>query len=140
MEPTTSAAGGYAGWKLLMWIAGAGTMGALLASIVVMCVMTPRNAKEWAIGLISTVVCSIGGGATVIQYLELQHWAHNPFGLVAMLGLVFVCGLPGWAIVRWVFNYIHKREGQGIDDLIKEWKNDTRAETTTVHQSDSEAD
>lgn len=119
MEPTSSAAGGIAVWKL----AGAGAMGAGLAAIVVMCVTTPRTQKEWAIGLISTVVCSICGGAVVVQWLGLQHWSHDVFGLMSMLGLVFACGLPGWAIVRWVFNAIHKREGQGIDEVIKEVRN-----------------
>lgn len=120
VEPTTSAGAGYAGWKLLMWLAGMGAVGAGLAAVVVMCVTTPRDPKEWAIGLISTVVCSIGGGAAVVQYLGLQHWAHSPFGLVALLGLVFACGLPGWALVRAIFNTIRKREGQGLDDIVQE--------------------
>ncbi|MDS4048167.1 hypothetical protein [Accumulibacter sp.] len=29
-------------------------------------------------------------------------------GLVAMGGLIFGCGLPEWAIVRWVFNIIER--------------------------------
>ncbi|MNL57803.1 hypothetical protein D3C87_1813930 [compost metagenome] len=78
---------------------------------------TPRSPREWAVGLISTVMGSIGGGAAVIQHFELQAWAQTPIGLVAMLGLVFSCGLPGWAIVRWLFNYIVERQGAGIDDI-----------------------
>ena len=97
-----------------------GAIGAGLAAIVVMCLMTPRGRKEWAVGLISTVISSISGGAAVVEYFELQHWTSSFFGLVAMFGLVFVCGLPGWAMVRWTFNSIRKREGQGIDELIKE--------------------
>lgn len=102
--------------------AGAGAIGAGLASVVVMCTMTPRCPKEWAVGLISTVVASIGGGAAVIQHFGLQSWAYDPIGLVAMLGLVFACGLPGWAIVRWLFNYMTSRQNANIADVIKEAK------------------
>jgi len=124
LEPTTSTgAAGVAGWKLIGGLAGLGVMGAGLAAIVVMCASTPRDPKEWAVGLISTVVASVAGGAAVVQYLGIQHWALNPFGLMALLGLCFTCGLPGWALVRWTFNAIRKREGLGIDDIAKEVKN-----------------
>ena len=42
------------------------------------------------------------------------------FGLVAILGLVFACGLPAWAVVRWVFNYILRREGRDIAEIVAE--------------------
>lgn len=121
-EPTSSAAAGIAGWKFIGGMAGLGAIGAGLASVVVMCIMTPRSKREWAVGLISTVMGSIGGGAAVIQYFSLQHWAHSPFGLVAMLGLVFACGLPGWAIVRWMFNYMESRRTANIAEIVKEVK------------------
>jgi len=107
-----------AGWKLIGGMAGAGAIGAGLASVVVMCITTPRSPREWAVGLISTVVGSIGGGAAVIQHYGLQSWAQEPFGLVAMLGLVFTCGLPAWAVVRWLFNFIEKRKGAGLDEVV----------------------
>ena len=109
-------------WKLIGELASIGAIGAALASIIVMCLMTPRSPKEWAVGLISTVMASIGGGAAVIQYYGLQEWANSTFGLVAMLGLVFACGLPGWAIVRWLFNYIRKRENFDLLQIAKETK------------------
>jgi hypothetical protein len=28
--------------------------------------------------------------------------------------------LPGWAIVRWVFNFIEKNQDAGIDEVVKE--------------------
>lgn len=121
-EPVTSAAAGAAGWKIIGGAAGAGAIGAGLASIVVMCIMTPRSGKEWAVGLISTVVASVGGGAAVIQHFGLQSWVQSPIGLVAMLGLVFACGLPGWALVRWLFNTIERRRDADIAQLAKELK------------------
>lgn len=121
MEPTTSTgAAGFAGWKLIGGAAGAGAIGAGLVSIVVMCMMTPRSAKEWAVGLICTVVASLTGGAAVIQYCGLQEWAGSMFGLVAMIGLAFSCGLPGWAIVRWTFNFMNKRKDATITDVARE--------------------
>lgn len=83
-----------------------------------MCMMTPRSPKEWAVGLISTVVLSIGGGSFVIEHWQLQHWAYSPFGLFSMLGLVFACGLPAWAVVRWIFNYIEKNRAATITDVV----------------------
>jgi len=88
--------------------------------VVVMCMMTPRSPKEWAVGLISTIVFSIGGGACVIQHYGLEAWAHKPVGLVAMLGLVFACGLPGWAIVRWLFNYIEAKRNATLADVVRD--------------------
>lgn len=124
MEPTSSGtAAGIAGWKLIGGLAGLGAIGAGLAAIVVMCATTPRDPKEWAVGLISTVVSSIGGGAAVAMYFGFQHWALEPVGLVALLGLCFACGLPGWALVRWTFNMIRQREGQGIDTIAREVRN-----------------
>jgi hypothetical protein len=41
---------------------------------------------------------------------------------VALGGLIFGCGLPGWAIVRWVFNFIEKYRVAGIDEVDKEAK------------------
>jgi hypothetical protein len=123
VEPTSSGtAAGIAGWKLIGGLAGLGAFGAALASIVVMCLMTPRSPKEWAVGIISTVMSSIGGGCAAIEYLGIQHWAHSPFGLMALMAIVFACGLPGWAIVRWVFNYIIKNQGATITDVANDMK------------------
>ena len=41
-------------------------------------------------------------------------------GFVALGGLIFGCGLPGWPIVCWVFNFIEKNRDAGIDEVAKE--------------------
>lgn len=122
MEPTSSgtAGAGLFAWKAIGGLAGMGAIGAALAAVVVMCIMTPRTRGEWVVGLISTVVGSICGGAYVILHFELQHWAHTPVGLVAMLGLVFACGLPSWAVVRWGFNFIDRRRQHDLKQIIDE--------------------
>lgn len=48
------------------------------------------------------------------------------FGLVVLLGLCLTCGLPSWAIVRWVFNAIRRREGRGIDEIAQEMRDGFR--------------
>jgi hypothetical protein len=121
MEPTTSSGvAGIFAWKLIGGLAGVGAIGAGLAAIVVMCVLRPRTQQEWTVGLICTVLGSVSGGSAFIMYFELQHWANSALGLAAMIGVIFACGLPAWAIVRWVFNYVNKREGHDITQIVDE--------------------
>ena len=61
-------------------------------------------------------------GAVAVQHFRLQEWVDSVTGLVALGGLIFGCGLPGWAIVRWVFNFIEKNRDAGIDEVAKEVK------------------
>ena len=120
-EPTSgSAAAGLAGWKAIGGLAGATAIGAGLAAIVVMCMTPPRSKSEWTVGLISTVVGSIGGGAFVIRYFSLQSWMLEVDGLLAVLGIVFACGLPGWAIVRWVYTWMERRRDKDIGEIAGE--------------------
>lgn len=112
--------------------AGIGLVAAVLAMAVVFMARMPRSPKEWAIGLISTVVSSLSLGSAVVVKFGLLDWARvpDPFeawvGMVAIGGVVFSCGLFGWAIVRWSFNFINAREGASIVDVIKEVKDEVR--------------
>jgi hypothetical protein len=120
-EPTSTAgAAGLAGWKAIGGAAGVAAGGAGLAAIVVMCMTPPRSKREWAVGLISTVLGSICGGAMVIERFGLQAWMHSITGLVSVLGLVFACGLPAWAIVRWCFTWMERRRSQDIAEVVGE--------------------
>jgi hypothetical protein len=116
-EPTSSGVAGAAAFKVA---GGTAAGGALLSTIVVMLMTPPRSHREWAVGVISTAVTGVGGGAIAIEYLGLQGWVHSITGLAAMGGLIFGCGLPGWAIVRWVFNFIEKNRDASIDEVAKE--------------------
>lgn len=108
--------------KTALGLAGGTAIGAGLAALVVMCMTTPRSPKEWAVGLVSTVIGSVCGGAAVVQHFGLHDWARDYIGMVALIGVVFACGLPAWSIVRWVFNYIEKKQGAGIDDVVDDVK------------------
>ncbi|MFA3539884.1 hypothetical protein KWE00_00060 [Acinetobacter baumannii] len=94
---------------------------ALVAAVVLMTRM-PRSPQEWAVGLICTVVSSLAGGSFIIVKWGLHEWVTDVWGMIALGGFFFVCGLPGWAIVRWTFNFIDKQEGKTIFEVIKAFK------------------
>ncbi len=123
-EPASSSAAagaaGAAAWKAAGGMAGVAGGAAGLATIVVMLMMRPRSASEWAVALICTVVSSIAGGAWVVQYLDLHRWVDGYVGMVAIGGVIFACGLPGWALVRAVFAAIERRRSADILDLADE--------------------
>ena len=96
-DPTTTSSGA-ASAAALKAVDGASAVaagGASLSAVVVMLMTLPRSPREWAVGLISTVVSSIGGGATAIEHFGLHQWVISPIGLCAIGGLIFACGLPG---------------------------------------------
>lgn len=110
-------------------VGGIGLAGAIsLAAIVVMLVKRPRTAGEWALALISTFMCSLGLGAAIVLYFGLLKWVLVPdpveafVGLMALLGVVFAAGLPGWVLVRIAFNTMGKFQDASADDLYKEAK------------------
>ena len=119
-DPTSGGLAGAVTFKAIGGPAAAAAGGATLAAFVVMLMTPPRTKSEWAVGLISTVVSSIGGGAMMVEYFKLHHWVNTPIGLCALGGLIFGCGLPGWAIVRWIFNYIIKHRSAGIDEVARD--------------------
>ncbi len=124
-----SAAKGAGGAALLG--AGAG-VAAALATVVVLLTKKPRTDQEWAVAIISTVICSLCGGAAVILHFQLLKWVLVPdlteafVGLIALIGIAFSCGLPGWAIVRWAFNWMAKREGKDLGEVIAEIRSEAR--------------
>ena len=126
-EPISgSAAAGAAAFKafggpaaVAAGAAGLGARGGMMM-LMMMMTMTPRSPREWAVGLISTVVSSVAGGAAVVQKLGLQAWTHDYIGLVALFGVVFACGLPGWAVVRWLFNFIEKRRDKDLAEVAED--------------------
>ena len=94
---------------------------AFVATVVIM-MRLPRSPQEWVVGLICTVVSSLMGGSFIIVKWGLHEWVTDIWGMIALGRFFFVCGLPGWAIVRWTFNFINKQEGKTIIDVVKELK------------------
>ena len=52
----------------------------------------------------------------------LHEWVTDVWGMIVLGGFFFICGIPGWALVRWIFNFIDKQEGKTIVEVIKEVK------------------
>lgn len=94
---------------------------AAVATVVIM-MRFPRSPQEWAVGLICTVVSSLAGGSFIIVHWGLHEWVTDIWGMIALGGFFFVCGLPGWAIVRWTFNFINRQEGKTIFEVLREVK------------------
>lgn len=86
---------------------------ALVAAVVLMTRM-PRSPQEWAVGLICTVVSSLAGGSLIIMKFTLHAWATDTWGWFAIGGLFFVCGLPGWALIRWVLISLISRKAKRL--------------------------
>lgn len=124
-EPTTSAGLSVAVYKMLgSWglTVPAFGIGAALASVVVMCMTLPKTAREWTVGIISTVVGSIGGGAFLIVRFGLLARGANitTIDAAAIIGIAFTCGLPAWAVVRMVFRWLDKRKDKDIGEVVQE--------------------
>ncbi len=107
MEPVSTS-----GFTALLKFYGFAIVVALAAGLVVAVVLMtrmPRSPQEWAVGLICTVVSSLAGGSFIIVKWGLHEWVTDIWGMIALGGFFFVCGLPGWALVRWIFNFINKQ-------------------------------
>jgi hypothetical protein len=112
-EPMSSAAGGIALYKL-------GAFGglAVLAAVVVMAMTLPKTAREFIVAMISTTVSSLCGGAFVVRWLGIGDWAHDDVGMIAIGGLIFVCGLPAWIIVRALFAWSEAKKDRQITEIV----------------------
>ena len=117
-EPASTAFGGIALYKLGLL----GAFAAVLVTIVVMAMTLPKTAREFAVAMICTVVASLGGGAFLIRWFDLQHWANDDVGLVALAAVIFVCGLPAWVLVRGWFVYAELSKHMSLPDMIRELK------------------
>ena len=99
-----------------------------LAAAVVMIATRPRTTMEWATALISTVFSSFGLGITVALYFNLHVLLSSPrdievvMAMVQIVSVIFVCGLPGWVLVRIAFNTMTKFKDKAGDDIYRDAK------------------
>ncbi|MNR33786.1 hypothetical protein D3C85_1514890 [compost metagenome] len=80
----------------------------------------PKTVSEFCVALISTVISSLCGGAFVIRWLEMGHWANDDLGMIALGGVVFLCGLPAWVLVRAWFKWTETRRDKDLGQLIQD--------------------
>ena len=124
MEPVTTG-GTVAFLKVYgVWLAVVSAL--VFVATVVLMTRLPRSPQEFLVGVICTVVSSLMGGSFLIIYFGLQTWASHVWGVMVIGGLFFTAGLPGWALVRWVFNFIDAREGSTLLDIFREFNEEFR--------------
>lgn len=119
-EPVSTAAGGIAVYKL-----GAFGFFALLAAILVMAMTLPKTMREFVVAMTCTVVSSICGGAFLVRWLDIGSWIQDDIGMLALCGIIFVCGLPAWVIVRAWFAWSEARKNTALPEMVKEFREGT---------------
>lgn len=95
-------------------------IGAILSTVVIMCMSLPKTHKEMFISTLTTVIFSMCFGSAVIHWYGLDNWSLSPFGTMGQIGIAFLCGLPGWACIRWCCAYFSKKYNASIDEIIKD--------------------
>jgi hypothetical protein len=117
-EPSSSAAGGYAAYKLALALG----LPAGIAAVVVMLWVQPKSPREWTLALICTIAGSLYGGAFAVRHFGLQDWGQTFEGELALGGVRLLCGLPAWVIIRAAFLWVEKRKGKDIMELLTDVK------------------
>lgn len=126
--PEPISTGGSAAAVKIYGLASIVVTSIVLVCLVVLLMRPPRCPQEWAVGLICTVVSSVGLGAAVIVRFSLQGLAQDYVGVCALGLLVFICGLPGWFIVRLAFTYMNRNESASLIDVIRDVRKAVKGE------------
>lgn len=113
-EPASTAAGGFALYKLGI----AFGFFALVAAIVVMAMTLPKTVREFVVAITCTLVGSLAGGSFVIRWFDLGHWAGDDLGVIALGGVIFVCGLPAWVLVRALYAWSEAKKDRQITEIV----------------------
>ncbi len=113
-EPASTAAGGFALYKLGI----AFGFFAIVATIVVMAMTLPKTAREFVVAITCTLVGSLGGGAFVVRWFDLGSWVNDDLGLIAIGGVIFVCGLPAWVLVRALYAWSEAKKDRQITEIV----------------------
>ena len=119
-EPASTAVGGIALYKL-----GAFGFFAFLAAILVMAMTLPKTVREFVVAMTCTVVSSVCGGAFLVRWLDIGNWVQDDIGMIALCGIIFVCGLPAWVIVRAWFAWSESRKDKALPEMVKEFREGT---------------
>lgn len=89
--------------------------------IVVMAMTKPPTFRETIVALIVTAVFAICGAEAVGLYFSFN-FPDTTSGRLAHNGLIFICGMPGWVLVRACFNWSDVNKKKTIVDLVKQIK------------------
>ena len=108
-----------AGYKVLTYI-----FGASMAAIVVMFMSQPISKREWFCALVSTVFCSITIGAYLVGYHGIGRDVAWEYQAQLIGGIYFLCGLPGWFLVRAIFFTLSKYNNKTVFEVVEEFRKD----------------
>jgi hypothetical protein len=114
MAASGSASAAVSSGKATAIFSGAG--GAIMA-MVVMTLTPPNSKRELFIMLLSTLVFSVCGSAFLKIYFGLS-FPDDINGHLASSGLSFVCGAPGWVLIRAFFVTAETMKGKSIGEII----------------------
>jgi fucose permease len=99
-----------------------------------MAMTLPKTVREFTVAMISTSVSSICGGAFVVRWLGIAHWVNDDAGMIAIGGIIFVCGLPAWVLVRAWFKWAEKRRDNDLAEIVGDLAELRKAVSDAVHQ------
>ncbi|MNI53418.1 hypothetical protein D3C73_1082460 [compost metagenome] len=85
-----------------------------------MAMTLPKTVREFVVAMISTSVSSICGGAFVVRWFGIGSWANDDVGVIALGGIIFVCGLPAWVLVRAWFKWAEKRRDKDLTEIASD--------------------
>ncbi len=125
VEHAAAAASGWAWLKSLPFLGKIFSIfgaGFAIAAYFVMTATKRGTDEEFRRGLAATFVFAIFGGSGAIRYLGISNWLDDFFGAMALCGLVILCGVPGWLIVKTWFNFANKNKDSELPDLAKKLK------------------
>lgn len=103
--------------------------GAIVAVSVVMAATMPKRKTDFFLCIISTVLSSIALGSYVVIHFDLigdllaVATVEQAYMILAQIGgIFFVCGLPGWTIVRAFFLWSEKNRKSTLPEILEEAK------------------
>lgn len=103
--------------------------GAVVASAVVMAATMPRRKTDFFLCIISTVISSLSIGSYVVIHFDLigdllaVATVEQAYMILAQIGgIFFVCGLPGWTIVRAFFLWSEKHRKSTLPEILEDAK------------------
>jgi len=115
-EPASSGVAAFSAGKFAL----SSGIGVGLAAFIVMIFTRPRTTVEWVQACICTGVASLGGGAfCIVQFQLLEKIQPDYLGMLALGGVFVACGLPGWMLVRWIFNWLNKNRDSDIQEMAE---------------------
>jgi len=127
MEPTTTAASGYAISK------GATALAGLFGSISMSFLWMPAKFREHSRLAAGAIIGGIGVMAAIaLGGLLIRQFGLDPESLDVALGVGYLVGAMSLGVIGWIANFFEKREKKDILEVYKEVKQEPKKPTRRV--------